>query len=447
MSIPFIDCQGLAGAWTLGTVQTGDFELIHRTSLPGGFGDDSVSANRPLLTGDTEFAMEEGQQHEWSGGHTVGYLCGTPPCSGFSLLNTSKKANARGVESAINSCMRDLVKYAARNHGLDGEYGPEIVSFESVQQAYSMGRPLMQALRVQLERDTGQQYALTHVKVSGSAIGSAQMRHRYYPVFHRIPFRVENPERKRVVTYRDAIGDLSGAKRIREEQPYPAGNGYISDFALDKRRDDGVFGDNLGVDDERKLNLLLRELAPYWLPGESIHPALRRFGRKPEAMRESGWLGIDVPGDPMTAKVHAKGWSWPYRIHPDQPGRVITGGGIMSFIHWDEMRLLTVREIARLMGYPDDWSWSFIKSAMHGSLLIGKCCPVQSGKWISTWVARAIHEAYADGTNSLYEFESNGDVVALEDGESEYLHDHTNIYKPWLKEQELTKEVFTYTGT
>jgi site-specific DNA-cytosine methylase len=426
--IPFVDCQGLAGAWTLGTVQTGEFELVARKSLApspekAGFGDDAIHANRHLVGADWE--QETGTEEDWTPASKVGYVCGTPPCSGFSVLNTSKGSNTRGVDSKINSCMADLIRFSSRSTGLDGLRGPEIVAFESVQQAYSAGRPLMQQLRGMLEANTGHPYTLTHVKMSGASVGNAQMRHRYYPVFHRIPFYVETPQKRHVETYQDAIGDLVGAKLQRELQPYP--DNEVSPYALDKQGH-GIT-EHIGVTTPRLLKLI-ELLIDYWEPGEPMQKAMLRWSldhgnRKPEYIRESAWLGVDAQYGPV------KGWSWPYRIRPEQSGRVLTGGALVSFIHWNEPRLLTARECTRLMGYPDDWTWAPARAPMTMSLWIGKCCPVQSGRWISQWVANAIRSAYGDHPAS---YDSGGDVKQI--GSGEYLHDSTNAYKPWLKEQQ-----------
>src|SRR4249920_2848051 len=124
----FVDCQGLAGAWTLGTVQAG-FDLISRATLArtpvkDGFGDVVIDANRALV-GDGWEQQLGGNLDEWEplgeayGTRPVAYVCGTPPCSGFSLLNNSAAAarkagkaapaTARGADSSINDCMKALV--------------------------------------------------------------------------------------------------------------------------------------------------------------------------------------------------------------------------------------------------------------------------------------------------------------------------------------------------
>lgn len=411
----FVDCQGLAGAWTLGTVGpkgigTDRFRLVARKSLPGGFGDEVVEANRHLLRGNWE--SEIGDSDSWEPVVGVAFLSGTPPCSGFSLLNSSKKANARGPDAAINSCMKELARYAGGCTGADGLPGPEVVSFESVQGAYKEGRELMLILRDIISTRTRIPYTLSHVLMSGSSVGAAQMRHRYYPVFHRIPFGCDAPEPQRVVTYEDAIGDLQGLDLKWEDQ-------YLrrkpATWATRLRRSDSRADAHVVVENA-KLDKFLGDLMPFWEAGEDVTEPARRYrghhGVLPEAFtaKPKNWdYQHDRPG----------GWHHPTRIRPDKPGYVITGAGSTQFVHWSEDRLLTVRELSRLMGYPDSWSWSMARHPGHAGMWIGKCCPVDSGRWISGWVAKALDESPG----------AAGEQVNCNN--RELLHNFTLDYKRW----------------
>ena len=78
-----VDCQGLAGAFTLGTKRAG-FDIVAKLELPGGFGVENCEANRHLL-GDFETTVSNWS--DWPH-YDVPYIFGNPPCSGFSLLNT-----------------------------------------------------------------------------------------------------------------------------------------------------------------------------------------------------------------------------------------------------------------------------------------------------------------------------------------------------------------------
>lgn len=420
---PFVDIQGLAGAWTLGTVQAG-FDLVGRGSMKGGFGDVVIDGNRHLVGVDWE-QMEGGNADEWEP-MTAAYVCGTPPCSGFSLLNTSAQqakkrgkdtpTTKRGVDSSINDCMKELIKYCGdKVTGTDGLPGPQVVSFESVQGAFKQGRELMQFLVNDLIERTGQRYELTHVLMAGATVGSAQMRHRYYFVAHRIPFGVDMPEERRVATYGDAIGDLLGLKETWDAQKYD-GRRKPSAYAAKLRSETGMVSAQISAhNDTPRRRIYFEELWPHWLPGEGLGPPLQRYVEKhgktpPGAERWWNW-------DTMTRR----GFSGPHRCKEDKPGFVLTGGGLVDALHYAEPRGITVREGARLMGYPDDWDWSMCKSVMQASLFIGKCCPVQSGRWISEWVKRAL-----DGNPG-----TPNEVISKPGDTVERLHDSSRLWRQW----------------
>lgn len=415
-----IDCQGLAGAWTLGTAQAG-FDLVHRVSL-GAFGDEVIESNRSLVPGNWEQDTGSGIG-EWEPAQAA-YLTGTPPCSGFSLLNNSKKGNKRGPESSINDCMKELIAYAGQCKGQDDKNGPEIVAFESVQGAFKQGRVLMQYLRSDLEKRTKQKYDLTHVLCAGATIGAAQMRHRYYFVAHRIPFGVDMPEKRRVVTYQDAIGDLIGLKDTWDPQQVKK---FSDTWWLDEQKITSSKGDlhpytvdaHIGADNPR-IQILLNFLEPYWPAGKSMETAMVNYYNDHKRRKQKSPPGADkwwlVEGKTL------KGFAHPTRVNPDKPGYVCTGGCVFDFVHWSEPRMLSVRECSRLMGYPDAWSWNAAKSVSQAGAWIGKCCPVTTGRWISTWVANAI--------------QGNPGAQPAKIGNREYLHTSTLLYKNWLKEQQ-----------
>lgn len=429
MSLRFIDCQGLAGAQSLATGLEG-FELVHRASL-GAFGDKLIDANRDHLPGD--WRQDVGNAwDEWEPAE-ADYLIGTPPCSGFSVLNTTGgEANKRGPESAINDCMRQLVLYAGRCTGTDGLPGMPIVAFESVQGAFHKGRELMQTFRDLIEEQTGQPYTLTHVLTAGAAVGAAQMRHRFYFVAHRVPFGIHRPEKRRVATYGDAIGDLVGLPTDwwgghgvdpREDNP-DQDRWWLDRWGLLDRFQPGhpdsvyVVPDHVVADDNKDTRAF-RELAPYWNPGERLQDAMKAYylanGRTPEGV-ENWWDATEM------RLRHA--FSQPKRVRPDAVGLVLTGDCMREHLHWSEPRNFTVRECARLMGYPDTWTFDTCSSAMAAGRFIGKCAPVQTGRWLATQVRESLGGNPGDDQELI--------------GHREYMHDSTKIYRPWLKEQRET---------
>jgi len=406
--INFVDCQGLAGAFTLGTVQAG-FNLVHRVSLEGGFGDEVVDRNRHLL-GDGWRQDEGTLPEEWARG-AAGVVCGTPPCAGFSMMNTR---NERGPDNPINHCMAKLVEYGALCWGADGERGAEIISFESVQGAFKKGRGLMQALRELADETSGQRYDLHHVMMSGASVGSAQYRPRYYLVLSRVPFGIDEPRREdtpdgRVVTYYDALADLMGLDHETwDDQAYLYGP--ASEYAAALRRADGMVDQHFAKDGT--LSRVIREacergMQPKWYLSQAFdwldyHP--------PEFAGSRGVRKVSREGSTY------RGFSWPRRVPPDKNGWVVTGGAVREFIHWSEPRLFTIRELTRMMGYPDDWRWPDKTTGKTGAL-IGKCCPVTSGRWLATWFRRSL--------------EGSPGALGESIGEREYLYDYTRTFKSW----------------
>ena len=404
MSVPFVDCIGLAGGYSLGATQAG-FELVHRASIAGGFGDSTIRAN---ISGD----WDQDPETEWDSWTpaVAGLLCGTPPCSGFSSLTTR---GARGPGAAINKCMWELINYAGRCYGTDGKKGPEIVSIESVQAAFTKGRDLMRAFWEQLEDDTGLSYELHHVLMSGSSIGAAQMRHRYFMVLSRVPFGVDPPSREdlpdqRVVTYRDALSDLEGARVQWESQPYPrdAQTEYQRLLRADSLTCHQVVGGGVAS--------AAHEVSKRgWRPGSYLSEAFDELDYHPTKFAGSRDFGTNAM---RRGKSSYRGLNWPYKILPDRPGYVLAGSCSRDFAHWSEHRMLTIRELSRLMGYPDSWEWPH-KVTVAGSQL-GKCAPVPSCRWMATWFMRAL-----EGSPG-----ASGAMI----GEDEYLHNSTDVYKDWL---------------
>jgi site-specific DNA-cytosine methylase len=309
--------------------------------------------------------------------------------------------------------MRQLIEYGGHCIGTDGKPGPEVVAFESVQAAYTKGRVLMQELRDLLERLTGQEYDLHHVLMSGGSVGAPQYRHRYFPVFARVPFGVDPPVRgdlpdQKTVTYFDAIGDLQGLELTWDGQPRKYGP--TSEYG---RRLVDTELVTQHVTAEGRLAKAIADVHAGWPAGKylseafdilNIHPEEFAKNRRPEGIRRGNST--------------YKGLQWPLKVNPNKSGYVQTGGCSREYAHWAEPRFLTIRELTRMMGYPDSWRWPEVMT--KASAYVGKCCPVDSGRWISRWVAKALHG------------EPGRLGQELSDGPGEYLYQYTHFYKKWF---------------
>lgn len=372
-----IDCLSFAGGFTMGVVQAG-FKLVGKRELPGGFGMDNCEANRHLL-GDS-WVGEVGPPDAWSA-REVPFVFGNPPCSGFSLMTV---AAARGIDAAVNECMWQFTGFAAR-------CSPQIIVFESVQQAFVTGRPLMQALRARLEEQTGWRYNLYHTMHNGYELGGPAVRRRYFFVAVRDDVRwgVEWPTVRKPLL-RDAWDDLAGLSMTWESQPYRRPPTWWSATHV---RD----ADQLGVDGHMNLTSLAanrvhdvldmaRELNGGWPVNVSIATMLKTLyddhGRIPKS-----W---DYRVDRLIAKNFDMGFTIPYRWNGNRPGRVIVGGALNLAIHPTEDRLITHREAARVMGFPDNWRISTIPRTSAFPMTWGKGITTMCGKWIATNVKNAL---------------------------------------------------------
>lgn len=415
-----VDVQSFAGGFTLGVSQAG-FELAGKREMPGGFGVPSVAANEHNLRRSSDWAIEEGNHESWTPLGGLPFLFGNPPCSGFS--GVSDKAFA-GIDAKINDCMWELVNYAAKCGGADGGWGPEVIVYESVQNAYGKGLPLLRSLHENLRQRTGQDYKLYHVLHNAASVGGAAVRRRYFWVAARIPFGLAYDELERVPHLIESIGDLQGLRSQLEAQPYAAEATW---WSKDKRRDDGLVDGHLWFAPQygRMAQPMLDD-PNGWYPGENLTRALIRWREE----HDGAW-----PADDERFQAHYGpegrnydfGGAWqPERWYPDKMARVVTGGSAQRSLHPTEPRPLTLREMYRLQGFPDTWLIEpavAMANANTATLWPGKGIPVQCGKWIAEQAKAAIEGAPRD----------DGRLRQL--GEHEYVWDGTSDHRALYNEK------------
>lgn len=406
-----IDCLGFAGGFTLGMVQAG-FELVGKREMKGGFGVANCEANRHLLGQNWQMQAVDPTQWEPVDADVV---FGNPPCSGFSGMSAK---HFRGAHSPINHCMWSFVDFVARVR-------PQVAVFESVQLAFtrSDGLELMRLLRAHLEEKTNDQWTLYHVLHNAYSIGACSQRRRYFWVASRIPFGVEWPTAASPLpVLDDAIGDLEGLPERWEAQPLAS---YPSHWARSRTRQDAQVDGHMAVRNpltQRVVDLLEKI---DWRPGEHLAVVAKRYHHQ-EARLPSSWAATERK---VVASNFKLGYNTPIRWRSDDAARVVTGAALFTALHPRLPRMLTHREVARVMGFPDTWLIEPLKNLPGLPATWGKGITVDCGRWIGEWIRQALGGTPGQLTGALI-------------GDREYLIDVTNAWKTSVVQSDSTLKKF-----
>ncbi len=97
------------------------------------------------------------------------------------------------------------------------------------------------------------------------------------------------------------------------------------------------------------------------------------------------------------------------RLCAEEPSKAITSAAIREFLHPLENRCLTLRECARLQGFPD--SFRFVGNRSEQATLIGNAIPPTFGEVLGKWIAGRTSLAATESSHSprLLEFQvTNG---------------------------------------
>jgi FkbM family methyltransferase len=382
----YVDVEGFAGGFSCGATIAG-LKLVGKRELPGGFGAPLMEANRAFLGDDWQTQAAPAEQWEPI---RADVQVSNPPCSAFSGMTAGYEIH--GMDSPINDCMWHAVRYAARVR-------PAVFVMESVSQAFTNGKALMKRLAQELNEKSGLAYRTTHVIQDNYSLGGVTKRKRYFLVLSQVPFGVEVPELKWLPTVGDALSDLRTLPHQWEPQSYNVPPTWWSHQLRSAMGlvDGHHVRTNKHVERLTELVTGLREAGEDpWLPGEAeeIIPEryYNKFGSLPEA-----WQYVSTgTGSVLTREKQLieRGWKtggFSQTRHWDwsKPGRVINGAGPYMVWHPD-MRQVTHREVARLMGFPDDWLIHPVKDdkALHSYW--GKGTSVAPAEWICNWVRNSL---------------------------------------------------------
>ena len=122
-----------------------------------------------------------------------------------------------------------------------------------------------------------------------------------------------------------------------------------------------------------------------------------------------------IPKFPPSEPFPFQGGAYmPKRWKPAYHAYVLAGNAMHDVVHPTEPRTFTYREVARIMGFPDNWDVTPYWENRNGCIVFGKGVVVESGQWIGEAA-----KAFVEG-NAL---EDTGEEV----GDREFLVQHTNI--------------------
>lgn len=185
-----------AGGFSMGVKRVMD---VHAQLERGAFGRETVEqvVGLPFVMADDK------NTRSWPriSGQDAQLCYGNPRCTGFSTITSGYDETTHGPWAKQTCDIHELCEYAA------GHY--DVVVWESVQQAYKVGKPLVDHLVREHFRPRG--YRIAHLFLNAASFGNMQMRRRYFFVAYRDDrnFNVTPPViTTRMPTTWDAIGHL-----------------------------------------------------------------------------------------------------------------------------------------------------------------------------------------------------------------------------------------------
>jgi len=296
------------------------------------------------------------------------FCYGNPRCTAFSSYSAGAGCDVRGPFAGPTRDIWDLCEFGIRAN-LD------LISFESVQQCYTVGRELLDVLVGKLHAN---RYRVVHLFVNTAAEGNAQKRRRYFFVAYRNDrnFNVMMPD---LPKYRTTVGDVLDRPEFQ--------NRLVHEGKLY-----GKTNTNYDRDTYVNLSPLEKELIPYLHQGQSFND----FARNNENDLKRLSSAYFEKWKHRTSEI-------PFSLH--SPTRLKQNGHCPTIsststrlIHPTKSRPLTVSEIAAMMGWPK----SFIPVGPNPIGQIGKGVVPATGEWFAEQVKLYLENYWDDE-----DFESN----------------------------------------
>lgn len=291
---------------------------------------------------------------------------GNPRCTAFSCMTSNCTENGHGAFARQTVDILQLSEYAADRF--------DVVVFESVQQCFTTGRPLLDQIVAEIYAPRG--YRIAHILLTAASFGNAQNRKRYFFVAYRdhLKFNIHPPA---IEPYYSVLWDAIG-----HVDPGLATRAF--------KRDD--------YDDDPDSYVHLSEnewkIVPKLPNGWNLN-TLAEFDY--DSLPDAYKLTWDTRMSPIPFSLHCPG-----RINWFRPSPTLAGtSGRM--IHPDAHRPLTVRELSLIMG----WKHTPLGPHPVGQIAKGICPEV------GTWLAEQVR-ACVEGDWGNDDWESSYDARACE---------------------------------
>lgn len=361
-----------AGSMSLGIEQAG-FTVREIWETPGyGKNAQTWALNRPDLPVnllDLDWQSEHFARYRGVG---LDLIYGNPPCGGLSAMTCSR------IESPTNNCMRQWIRMVAQAQ-------PRMILMENAfQLATDRIKPLLDDLTSVL--DQWGYWWWTWLFYSYQ-IGTPQIRRRMF-----LCATQQEPKNSQYLTLHDLpdqrlktntpcgpyLADLVGVAPTTEWALTQSGN-YVAQHTYDKPE---LYAERNKVIQENYEQIQKRVKT-----SKDLEIAQAKYDADPDnrdnqkrLKKAQDLLWPDAPKWFGGMSMHR-----PSVIKWESAAPAIIG--FFKFVHPIDHRLLTMREMARLMGYPDKWNFHELNPS-----LIAQGIPVNSARWAADRMLRALGE-------------------------------------------------------
>lgn len=356
-----IGCHVFAGGFTMGVRNV--FNVPHQLETHN-FGRETVeSMGIEFINHDSPDSAILAKEELWPDPPegTV-FMFGNPRCTAFSCTTSGHDEGVHGAWAKATKDIHQFMHYGTRHQ-------IPVLCWESVQQAYTTGHELLHYLRRTYCEPHG--YRIVHLFLNAATFGNAQHRRRYFFVATRTghSFDIEPPPMPERHT---TVGDVL----LQPEWEQYESRIAPSNFSLKS----AYHHDCMMRKSDLEQVIILHKLMKH---GECLNEfAARVAGPNDDAtplyeLHQQLGLLWDTRVSDMPFSLHCM-----HRLHPDEAMPVISSSA-GRFLHPEKWRGLTLREIARLMGWPP----GVLPLGPKPIAQIGKGIVPSVGEWLAQQVA------------------------------------------------------------